>query len=170
MVCLSKPQLWDIFSVLFLFCYYIVSLQRFSEQENIIYVSPVKVQKNCNRSQICSFSIPSGDLTLPIMSREMTAVKQTTVQERESILWAQTLDNCMQMKFQALGHCKKPVKLFVLSGTPRQLHKFLSWFEVHCGIVDKTNRFIFLKIVAVCWMSTVAQGLLGHNWYLSSFA
>jgi len=36
----------------------------------------------------------------------------------------------MQTKVEALGHRKKTANQVVSSGTPRQLHNFLSWLKV----------------------------------------
>jgi len=41
-------------------------------------------------------------------------------------LLAQTLDNCTQIKFEALGYQKKTVEQIVLMGIPRQFYNFLS--------------------------------------------
>jgi len=41
-------------------------------------------------------------------------------------LFAQTLDNFIQIKVEALGHRKKSVKQVVSLDAPKQFHKFLS--------------------------------------------
>jgi len=49
----------------------------------------------------------------------------------------------MQIKVEAQGRRKQPVKQVVSPGTPRQFHKFLSWLEVNGRNI--AVRLYFLK-------------------------
>jgi len=49
-------------------------------------------------------------------------------------LFAQKLDDFIQIKVEALRPCKKTCKLVVLLGTPWELHNFLSWFKVYAWV------------------------------------
>jgi len=65
---------------------------------------------------------------------------------------AQTLNNFVHIKGKALGHRKKTVKQVVSSGTPRQFHKFLSWFKV-----DVDSKVDGLKLMASRrWVMNIA--------------
>jgi len=63
-----------------------------------------------------------------------TILPKEKAKERESLL-AQTLKNFIQIKAKALGHRKKPVEQVVSSGTPPQLHKFVSWYKVEAELL-----------------------------------
>jgi len=63
----------------------------------------------------------------------------------------------MPLKVKVLGHRKTPTKQVVLSGTPRQFHKFLSRFRVNGQIIRNLKGYIFEEVV-VCWITnTVAH-------------
>jgi len=72
-------------------------------------------------------------------------------------LLVQTLNNCMQIKVEALGHRQKHVRQVISSGTPLKVSCIFIMDKVKDRIIGNLIRVIFFEEVAVCWMiNTVA--------------